>query len=491
METTDLKLLVMGHVPIINIQSYEERRALEMLINVANESSHAVFKWTVTEGLKREGMELSTQLHNSEPAMVLNHIKKSSLLSIYILMDFHHHLKDPVNQRLIKEIAMKFEETGEKLIFISPNIEMPSDIAKSAVNFQLKLPTTKELENLVHEEALNWQQENGERVQADKSAMDKLIRNLSGLTHNDAKRLIRNAIMDDNAISQSDLPGVMDAKYQLMNKDDLLSFEYDTAKLSDVGGMSRLKDWLNQRQKVFNGGEALPDWMDKPKGILLLGVQGGGKSLAAKAVAGVWNVPLLRLDFGMMYNKYIGETEKNIRQALQTAEAMSPCVLWIDEIEKGISTGSDEDGTSKRILGTMLTWMAENKHAVFIVATANQIDDLPPELIRKGRLDEIFFVDLPKESVRETIFKIHLSKRNIPLEGIDVNKLASVTEGFSGSEIEQAIVSVLYSNHAKNKAVETSDLIMEIEQTRPLSVVMAEKIAYLRMWASDRTVPAD
>ena len=198
----------------------------------------------------------------------------------------------------------------------------------------------------------------------------------------------------------------------------------------------------------------------------------------------------MRLDFGMMYNKYIGETEKNIRQALQTAEAMSPCVLWIDEIEKGISTGSEDDGTSKRILGTMLTWMAENKHAVFIVATANQIDDLPPELIRKGRLDEIFFVDLPTEDVREIIFEIHLTKRDIPIDNLDLKKLASITEGFSGSEIEQAIVSVLYSSHAAGKEVETDDLVAEIEQTRPLSVVMAEKIAYLRMWAAERTVPA-
>ena len=255
--------------------------------------------------------------------------------------------------------------------------------------------------------------------------------------------------------------------------------------------MSRLKKWLAQRQKVFHGGQTLPKGLDKPKGILLLGVQGGGKSLAAKAVAGIWNVPLLRLDFGMMYNKYIGETEKNIRQALKTAEAMAPCVLWIDEIEKGISTGSDDEGTSKRILGTMLTWMAENTHAVFIVATANAIDDLPPELIRKGRLDEIFFVDLPSEEVRKIIFQIHLDKRDVPTADLDLEQLAKLSEGFSGSEIEQAIVSVLYSSLAMDKAVETEDLVREIENTRPLSVVMAEKIAYLRHWASARTVPAD
>ena len=490
-EKNDLKLLVQGHVPIINIQSHEELRALEMLKTIAIETTMPVFKWTVTEGLQRQDIDLGTQSHAAQPVDVLKHIKASNLQAIYILVDFHHYLEDPVNQRLIKENAMDFEERGGKLIFISPSLELPSSLAKSAVNFQLRLPTVNELEELIKAEALAWQQENGIRVKGDRSAIDRLIRNLSGLTQKDAKRLIRNAIMDDNAISESDLPGIMDAKYQLLNKDDLLSFEYDTATLSDVGGMSRLKKWLAQRQKVFHDSEVLPKGLDKPKGILLLGVQGGGKSLAAKAVAGIWNVPLLRLDFGMMYNKYIGETEKNIRQALKTAEAMAPCVLWIDEIEKGISTGTDDEGTSKRILGTMLTWMAENTHAVFIVATANAIDDLPPELIRKGRLDEIFFVDLPSEDVRKIIFRIHLDKRDIPTENLDLEKLAKLSEGFSGSEIEQAIVSVLYSNLAVDKTFETKDLVNEIENTRPLSVVMAEKIAYLRHWASERTVPAD
>jgi SpoVK/Ycf46/Vps4 family AAA+-type ATPase len=224
---------------------------------------------------------------------------------------------------------------------------------------------------------------------------------------------------------------------------------------------------------------------------LLLGVQGCGKSIAARAVAGAWKVPLLRLDFGRLYNKYIGESESNIRQALKTAEVMSPCVLWIDELEKGISVSENDDGTSQRILGTLLTWMAENKKQVFIVATSNAVEQLPPELIRKGRLDEVFFVDLPDAEVRESIFNIHADKRELDKSSLDMAKLAQMTAGYSGAEIEQLVVSAIYSAHAEKSGVTMKVLLEEIENTKPLSGLMAEKIAALRIWAKNRTVSVD
>ena len=490
-DSNDLKLLIGGHVPIIYIESFEERRALDLLTKISLESMIPVFSWSITEGLKRQDIELGTQAHVSEPVQVLKHIKSSKFEGVYILLDFHPYIQDPVNQRLIKEIAMNFESSRGKLVLISPQLELPMGLSKLAVNFQLRLPSVNDLEKLIHEEAVLWAKETASRVHTDRDSLNRLIQNLSGLSYRDAKRLIRNAIIDDNAISDADIPGVIDAKYKLLNRDEVLSFEYDTAQFSELGGMTRLKHWLAQRRDVFQGVSGMPKGLDKPKGILLLGVQGCGKSLAAKAVAGVWGVPLLRMDFGMLYNKYIGETERNIRQALQTAEAMAPCVLWIDEIEKGISSGGEDDGTSKRILATLLTWMAEKKKSVFIVATANQIDDLPPELIRKGRLDEIFFVDLPKPEVRKLIFNIHFNKREIPTDNLDLDKMTQASEGFSGSEIEQVVVAVIYANHFGDKQIETEDVIREINNTRPLSIVMAEKIAYLRMWASERTVPAD
>jgi SpoVK/Ycf46/Vps4 family AAA+-type ATPase len=268
----------------------------------------------------------------------------------------------------------------------------------------------------------------------------------------------------------------------------VLSLELDTEKFDRVAGLRHMKQWLEQRREVFLADQP-PAGLDPPKGMLLLGVQGGGKSLAAKSVAGSWRVPLLRLDFATLYNKYYGETERNLRDSLQTAESMSPCVLWIDEIEKGLS-GDAEGGPSKRVLGTLLTWMAERDSRVFLVATANDIEMLPPELLRKGRFDEIFFVDLPDAAVREEIFRIHLARREQDPQQFDVERLQSASEGFAGAEIEQAVVSALYASHASGEPLGTAHILAEVERTRPLSVLMAEKIAHLRNWAAERTVPA-
>jgi SpoVK/Ycf46/Vps4 family AAA+-type ATPase len=282
----------------------------------------------------------------------------------------------------------------------------------------------------------------------------------------------------------------MEAKYRLMNASGVLSFEYETARFGKVGGLSKLKEWLSVRQRVFQG-EAVGFGLEAPKGVLLLGVQGCGKSLAAKAVAGVWDVPLLRLDFGALYNKYIGETEKNLRDALRTAEVMAPCVLWVDEIEKGLAGGDGDDGVSRRVLGTLLTWMAERKKSVFLVATANDVTGLPPELLRKGRFDEIFFVDLPDEATRALIFQIHLKNRNLQPSRFDLDRLAKASPGFSGAEIEQAIVSSLYASLATSSTISMTHLLEELGKTKPLSVVMKEKIDWLRNWARERTVPAN
>jgi len=487
----DLELLMNGHVPIINVETYEERRAVDQITRIAKQTFLPIFKWTVTDGLKRFDIDLGTQKHISEPKDVLSHIRSLELKAIFILVDFTPYITDPVNIRLIKEIAMRFENNHSKLILLSHQLDLPPNLSRLSTSFHLRLPTRDQLEELIQQEAKDWHLQSNNRVTTDRDTLDRLKQNLSGLTMNDAKRLIRSAIIDDGAITETDLPEVMEAKYRLLNQDELVAFEYDTARFSEVGGMSKLKSWLSQRRPAFQGGADLPKGFDRPKGVLLLGVQGCGKSLAAKAIAGIWGIPLLRLDFGQLYNKYIGETERNMRQALQTAEVMAPCVLWIDELEKGISTGSEDDGTSKRLLGTMLTWMAENEQAVFIVATANQIDALPPELVRKGRLDEIFFVDLPKEAVRKQIFQIHFDKRDVPTDQLDMAKLALMSEGFSGSEIEQVVVSVMYSSYASKESIDTDNVVREIQQTRPLSVVMSEQIAQLRYWASQRTVAVD
>ena len=282
----------------------------------------------------------------------------------------------------------------------------------------------------------------------------------------------------------------MQAKYELLNQGGGLHFEYDTAKFSDVGGLSGLKSWLSKRHAAFRGADNAAH-LDTPKGILLIGIQGCGKSLAAKATAGVFGVPLLRLDFSALYNKYHGETERKLREALKTADVMEPCVLWIDEIEKGLAGRGGETGTTQRILGTFLTWLAEKKSNVFVVATANDISSLPPELVRKGRFDEIFFVDLPDAETRARIVDIHLRKRRQEPSRFDLGRIAAQSEGFSGAELEQAVVAAFYLAHASEEALSTAHILHELSQTRPLSVVMRERISALRTWAEERTVPAN
>jgi SpoVK/Ycf46/Vps4 family AAA+-type ATPase len=321
----------------------------------------------------------------------------------------------------------------------------------------------------------------------DPDAVQRLAHNLGGVSVTDARRLVRRAIEDDGAISASDVPAVMKAKHALLNRGGLVSFEYDIADFAAVAGLERLKAWLGQRAGAFRGeGIAL----DPPKGVLLLGVQGAGKSLAAKAVAGEFALPLLRLDFAVLYDKYIGETERNLRESLAIADTMAPCVLWVDEIEKGLGAGDGEQGVSRRVLGTLLNWMAERRSRVFVVATANDISALPPELIRKGRFDEIFFVDLPGAPVRREIFRIHLEGRGQSAGAFDLDRLAAASDGFSGAEIEQAVVAALYAAHARREGLDTELVLQEIERTSPLALVMSERVEWLRGWAAGRAVPA-
>jgi SpoVK/Ycf46/Vps4 family AAA+-type ATPase len=369
-------------------------------------------------------------------------------------------------------------------------VQLPEELRPFTAHFRLPLPTPGELRGIVYDVAANWGAEHGRsEVQTTNKAIELLVRNLTGLTATDARRLALKAINDNGVISESELPEVMRAKYELLGRDSPLSFEYETAQFAEIGGMQRLRHWLDVRKSFFREGG--PENLDPPRGMLLLGVQGCGKSLAAKAAAGIFGVPLLRLDFGVLYSKYYGETERNLRKALQTAEVMAPCVLWLDEIEKGVAVGDDDDGLSRRVLGTMLTWMSEGRSPVFIVATANDITRLPPEIVRKGRFDEIFFVDLPAQKIRREILAIHLRKRCLDPARFDLDALAEATQGFSGSEIEQGIVSAMYTAHAQGHPASQEDILGEIRQTRPLSVLMAEKVDELREWAASRTVPSD
>ncbi|MCY1401738.1 ATP-dependent zinc metalloprotease FtsH [compost metagenome] len=487
----DLGLVLDSRVRLIVVESWDEQRVLETLGALAVRRGLGLYLWSVTEGVQRLGFggEPLGEGDSREPEVALRLVKADPQANLYVLCDLHPFLADsPRLVRLLKEVAMAPGNQRPTLVLVSHALKLPAELQRLAARFSLALPGEDELLAIVREEAQRWSERNhGVRVRTDNRTLQQLVKNLRGLAHAEARLLARNVICNDGAITQDDLPELNRARFQLLDMDGVLSFEYETARFAEVGGLANLKRWLDERREAFLAADA----GDLPRGVLLVGVQGGGKSLAAKAVAGLWGLPLLRLDFACLYNKYFGETERNLREALKMAEQMAPCVLWMDEIEKGLASGDHDGGVSQRVLGTLLTWMAERKAPVFVVATANAIHRLPPELVRKGRFDELFFVDLPDTGVRAEIFRIHLVRRELEPGQFDLALLAAASAGFSGAEIEQAVVSALYAAQARQCAVDQLLLLQTLQQTAPLSVVMAEELAALRAWAAERTVRAD
>jgi len=490
-EIQDLASLIRAGHPIILIETSEEQRVVDCFRHVIAQVWRPLFHWSLTDGLKRLDMDLDEAVAPPEATATLQHAKASTQRSIYLLCDFGGYLRYPLAARLMREIAERKDCAAHTLVLIGLKIELPPELETQVVRFELRLPDAAALGKLLRDEAFLYSREHGgKRVEIDPVAFKTIVRNLLGLKLADARRIARQLVFRDGLIGQNDLPEVAKLKFELLNRDGLLHFEYDTAAFADVAGLARMKRWVEQRRSIFNG-EDKASGIDLPKGVLLLGVQGCGKSLAAKAVAGSFGVPLVRLDFGALYNKYHGETEKNLRDSLANAEALSPCVLWCDEIEKGLATSDSDDGVSRRVLGYLLTWMAERKRPVFLVATANDVSRLPAELLRKGRFDEIFFVDLPSANARDEVFRLHFEKRKIAWEGFELNALVSASAGYSGAEIEQVIVSALYAAHAEAVPLAQTHLLEAIGGTRPLSVLMAESVQGLREWARTRTVPAD
>ena len=487
----DLEVIIKSRFPLVVVETGEEVRMMSLLERLANLEGWPLFVWSIADGIRRiPRTDVVSQTYEFQAA--LRHIDKTPQNGIYVMLDAQPYFEDPVNVRLIKEIAQEYYKTPRTLVFISQQIEIPAALQRMSARFCLPLPGTQEIRDLIKAEAQLWERDNGVPIKGQQQALDLLMQHLSGMCHDDAQRLVRQAIRDDSAITLEDIHRVLRFKRESLGDGGLLDFEIDTGSFADVGGLKALKRWLERRRPALTG-DAAKLGVEAPKGVLLLGVQGAGKSLAAKAIAGSWGLPLMRLDFAVLYNKFHGETERNLRQSLKQAEAMAPCVLWIDEIEKGLASDAagGDGGVSRRVLGTLLTWMAERKSRTFLVATSNDVSQLPPELLRKGRMDEIFFVDLPDQAVREDIFRIHLRKRKHDPAKFEVDKLASAADGFSGAEIEQSVVPAIYEALAEQKPLATTHVFTEIGRTRPLSVVMGEKVAELREWAAGRTVRAD
>ena len=491
--THDLELMLDAKVPIIAVETQDERRMLDLLtrVTIARALSDS-YQWTVTRGLRRLAFTGATPEGGedmTDPEVLLAYILKSPGPALYVLCDFHSHMKDAAKVvRYLKDIALDFDQLQNTVLLLGHEVPTPREISRLTATFELALPSDADLLGIVREVAQEWSRRNPtQRVKTDEDTLHAFIANLRGVTHADARVLVRHAVFRDGAITESDIPHVNKLKFQLLNAEGPLRLEPNTTDFNAVAGLHNLKRWLNDRRgSVLEAAQ-----VDAPKGILLLGVQGSGKSLAARAVAGQWSLPLLRLDFGSLYDKFVGETERNVRNALMQAEMMAPCVLWIDEIEKGVATDQDH-AITQRVLGTLLTWMAERTASVFIVATANDVSRLPPELIRKGRLDEIFFVDLPDQPSRKAILEVHLQRRGIDPSSVNVDELATLSHGFTGAELEQAVVSARYRARSTQPTsnVTDADLSAAITGTFPISVVMAEQINSLREWALERTVPA-
>jgi SpoVK/Ycf46/Vps4 family AAA+-type ATPase len=490
-EIAELGFLLRSRFPILTVETPEESRFVSLVEHTCNLEDIPLFTWSVVQGVRRHMRpEVFTETHDLLDA--LKHLKGSPQNGVFVFFDAQPFLDNPVCVRLIREMALDYQVVARTFVFVGSSISLAQDLQRMSAAFAMVLPSVEEIREIFKEEATFWKSgHDGQPLRGDPTALEMMTRHLVGFTGADARRLIRQSIEAEGTVTMAAVARVLKHKHEALGSNGLMSLELGNAKFADVGGQAHLKRWLDLRYPAFVGA-AGTEALEIPKGVLLLGVQGSGKSLAARSVGGSWQAPLLRLDFGALYNKFSGETERNLREALRTAQAMAPCVLWLDEIEKGLASDEGSDGgVSRRVLGAFLTWMSERRERVFIVATANDISKLPPELLRKGRFDEIFFVDLPTPAVREEILSIHLRKRRLLNDSFDLAAIAARAEGFSGAELEQAVIASQYQAFAAHEPLSPAMLLEEIGRTRPLSVVRSEEVEALRDWAAERTVCAD
>ncbi len=495
----ELNTLTRAKYPIIYIVSWEERRIEDMLRQVALERRKKLYEWTITNGI----MPLDVvQTHPIDPATrdpltALDFVAHSQEAAIFVLKDFHPFLDSdrsgpdhPVVVRRLRDITNQLKESRKTLIVLSPILKFPADLEKDITVLDYSLPTLDELELSLDRVVRSAREIAGVQLKMTAEERERTLNAARGLTCIEAENVFAKSLVMDRKL---DLKIIIAEKEQLISRSQILEYYESVEGFANVGGLGLIKQWLRTRGMAFTE-KARRFGLPQPKGLLLLGVQGAGKSLLAKAVASQWQLPLLRLDLGRVFSELVGSSEQNIRTALRLAESVSPCVLWLDEIEKGLAgasgSGSADAGTSARVFGSLLTWMQEKTAPVFVIGTANDISALPPEVLRKGRFDEIFFVDLPQLQERREIFAIHLARRGRdPLE-FDLNQLSFASEGFSGAEIEQVIIDGLYDAFEGERDLTAEDLLRNLKSTIPLSQTMESKITALRQWARQHARPA-
>lgn len=496
----------------VYIPTWEEIRIIDLITKIANnvktiKTKRGVFIWSSTDGLKKNLKNGQESVNNVEnPIDALSFIDNYNNPAILILKDIHHLLglnNRNADYNLIRKIrdvagSLKNAEVSKNVVIIAPSLVLPLELQKDITVVDFDLPTLDEIKNLLNE-MIEMNEGSGILIDLQEDEKEVLCKAAQGLTLQEAENAFARAMVSKGQLTINELDVILDEKCQVIKKTGILEFIKSDFNMNDVGGLENLKKWLIKRNNSWLG-KAQKDYnLPAPKGVLITGVPGCGKSLTAKAMSALWQLPLLRLDVGKIFSGLVGSSEENMRKAIQTAEAVAPSILWIDEIEKGFggNGGERDGGTATRVFGTFLTWMSEKTKPVFVIATANNINALPSEMLRKGRFDEIFFVDLPTNAERKVIFKLHLEKRlkgsiskNFAITDDLLNRLSETTEGFVGAEIEQVVISALFEAFSENRSLQEEDLYKVIKNTVPLSTTQSEQILAIREWANERAVAA-
>ena len=493
----EIEILVRARYPVIYVESWEEERVEACVAEVARRRAKRLVCWSMVRGLHPAGEPLVTGQRafpaaTADPLAALDEVARQVEPAIFLFKDLHPAMSQPAVVRRLKELAHYLKSSPKTLVLVSHAACVPPELEKDLTVVPFRLPRVDELGTLL-DDIVRQVSRQGRVADAIAPAVrEKLLKAALGLTFKEAENAFARTLVERGRLSEAEVGIILDEKKRVIRKSGILEY-YDAQQgLADVGGLALLKDWVRKRSVAFTD-EARRFGLPPPKGVLLLGVQGCGKSLCAKAISQVWNLPLLRLDMGRIFSSFVGSSEENMRRAIATAESVAPAILWVDEIEKafaGTRGGESDGGASSRVFATFLTWLQEKTAPVFVIATANDIVTLPPELLRKGRLDEIFFVDLPTVEERLQILRIHLQRRGRDAERLDLPRLAALAEGYSGSEIEQAVVAALYDAFDQGRDLETGDVEKAITQSVPLSTTMHEEIAALRRWAAPRARPA-
>jgi SpoVK/Ycf46/Vps4 family AAA+-type ATPase len=499
-QMSELEVLIRARYPLIYVISWEEQRVSAHVSKIASKLGKNVFEWSINTGLVPAGTSIQSQKHRDaatqDPLVALGNVIEHVEPALYVFKDFHPFLKSQNMSviRRLREAASSLKSTYKTIIIVSPMFEMPPDLEKDLTIIDFDLPKEKDFAALLGRIIEEVKENPKLNVNIDTNMREQIVRALLGLSLSEGENVLAKTLVQQRGLNEKSLEVINSEKKQIIRKSGLLEYYDAEETMESVGGLDALKSWLMKRSVVFSD-RARDFGLPAPKGVLLLGVQGCGKSLMAKTISNIWQLPLLRFDVGRVFGSLVGSSEQNMRRGIKVAESVAPVVFWIDEIDKAFrgsrgSQAATDAGTSSRVFSTFLTWLSEKKSPVFVVATANDVSMLPPELLRKGRFDEIFFVDLPSVQERKEIFRVHLAKRKIDIDKFDLDTLSRSAAGYSGAEIEEAIISAMFDAFYEKQQLSTERLINSLQQTVPLSKTMSEDVDNLRKWAVSRARPA-